>query len=151
MNQKKKIFLLIILCVTTLVTGMFLIKTGVQTISKTQTKLQNEKNSNNIKEFEKELIILTEEENELKIELNNEFQTNGNSEKYTEIENKLKEISEDKTEIEFEISKTKNGYYDNQSGINESITSGLVYIIPGILLCIGTFMLVIVTIKKISE
>lgn len=151
MNKKIEIIIIFLICLVSLIGGILLIKHGAETIAKTQIKFQDEKNQKNIEELEKKYNALSTQEEELKADLDKEFQINGNSEKYLEIENKIKKISEDKTEIDFEISKTKNGYYDNKAGINESIPSGIIYILPGIILCIISFILVVITIKKVSE
>lgn len=151
MNKKLKVLLLCLACIVSLIGGLSLIKHGAQTIAKTQAEFQDKKNNKNIKEFEKQYDALTIQEQELNIELDNEFQSNGESEKYTELNSELKNIANKKKAIEFEISKIKNGYYDNKAGMNESIPSGLIYIIPGIILCMLSFILVIISIKKISE
>lgn len=147
-NMKKRIFATITLFVITLASGCLLIKQGIEKAEETKIKIQEEKNNKNIKKLENKNAALIIQENELKLELKAEEKQNGTSDKYYEINNKIKKISEEKTKIEFEISKIKNGYYNNQSGLNESVASGLIYIFPGIVLCISSFIILITRIKK---
>lgn len=148
MNKKVQIIVAILLFIVTLAGGCLLIKQGINKVEETRIKIQNEKNNKNIKELEEKNDALVTQEKELNNELEAEKKQNGTSDKYYEIENKLKKISEDKLKIEFEISKIKNGYYNNQSGLNQSVTSGLIYIVPGIILCISSFIIIISKLKK---
>ncbi len=146
--MNRKIIIAIILFVVTLASGCLITKVGIDTVRETKTKIQEEKNSKNIKELEAKNETLLSQEKELKLELEQEKKINNTSEKYYELENKIKKISEDKVKNEFEISKIKNGYYDNQSGINESLGSGLIFIIPGIVLFMTSFFILIIGVKK---
>lgn len=148
MKRKTKIIITILLFIITITSGTFLIKIGIDTARETKIKIQEETNNQKIEKLEIEKEALNTQEKILKQEQLEEYSNNRESEKYSELENELKKITEDKKGLDFEISKIKNGYYNNEAGMNKSITSSLLYITPGIILCISSFIIIIFGIKK---
>lgn len=148
MKRKTKIIITILLFIITITSGVFLIKIGIDTARETKIKIQEETNNQKIEKLEIEKEALNTQEKILKQEQLEEYSNNRESEKYSELENELKKITEDKKGLDFEISKIKNGYYNNEAGMNKSITSSLLYITPGIILCISSFIIIIFGIKK---
>lgn len=153
-TQHKNIKYLIIgifLFVAILGTGGFLIKKGITVANETKETEQTKTNEENIAELEKEKEELLPQESKMKASVNEEFKKNGFTEEYYNLENKRKKISERITEIEFEISKIKNGYYDNKASIDEGVKKGIPFIFPGIAFCIASFVIIIIFIKKSSS
>ncbi|MGN1371634.1 MAG: hypothetical protein ACI4XM_05120 [Candidatus Coprovivens sp.] len=151
MNKKIKIIIVILLFITTLSSGCLLTKIGITRSIENRQKLQNEKNNKKIEELEKEKETLINEEENLKQEQLKEYNTIGKTTKYTELTDRINKIEEDILKIDFEISKTKNGYYDNASGRNETLLSSLLLVTPGIILIIGSVIIIIFGLKKISK
>lgn len=151
MQRKTRIIITILLFIVTITSGSFLIKVGIDTARETKIKLQEEKNNQKIEKLEIEKEALITQEATLKQEQLEEYSNNGESEKYSELETEIKKITEDKKGLDFEISKIKNGYYNNAAGMNKSVASSLLYITPGIILCMSSFIIVIFGIKKKSK
>lgn len=151
MKRKTRIIITILLFIVTITSGIFLIKVGIDTARETKIKLQEEKNNQKIEKLETEKEALITQEATLKQEQLEEYSNNGESEKYSELETEIKKITEDKKGLDFEISKIKNGYYNNAAGMNKSVASSLLYITPGIILCMSSFIIVIFSIKKKSK
>lgn len=151
MQRKTRIIITILLFIVTITSGSFLIKVGIDTARETKIKLQEEKNNQKIEKLEIEKEALITQEATLKQEQLEEYSNNGESEKYSELETEIKKITEDKKGLDFEISKIKNGYYNNADGMNKSVASSLLYITPGIILCMSSFIIVIFGIKKKSK
>lgn len=151
MQIKTRIIITILLFIVTITSGSFLIKVGIDTARETKIKLQEEKNNQKIEKLEIEKEALVTQEATLKQEQLEEYSNNGESEKYSELETEIKKITEDKKGLNFEISKIKNGYYNNAAGMNKSVASSLLYITPGIILCMSSFIIVIFGIKKKSK
>lgn len=151
MQRKTRIIITILLFIVTITSGSFLIKVGIDTARETKIKLQEEKNNQKIEKLEIEQEALITQEATLKQEQLEEYSNNGESEKYSELETEIKKITEDKKGLDFEISKIKNGYYNNAAGMNKSVASSLLYITPGIILCMSSFIVVIFGIKKKSK
>ncbi len=141
--MKKQRIIAIIIFIVMLFSGIFLTKVGIDTTKNKKEEIQENINNENIKELEEQMASLLKEETNLKEELKTEKDNN----KKTELNNKLNKNKEDKTEVEFEISKIKNGYYDNRAGLNESLFSGLIYMIPGVVLCITSFLVLLLKLK----
>lgn len=151
MKRKTRIIITILLFIVTITSGSFLIKVGIDTARETKIKLQEEKNNQKIEKLEIEKEALITQEAILKQEQLEEYSNNGESEKYSELETEIKKITEDKKGLDFEISKIKNGYYNNAAGMNKSVASSLLYITPGIILCMSSFIIIIFGIKKKSK
>lgn len=150
MNKKTTIILGLLILILSLIGSEFLIEKGIDKVLETKTTLQEKSNNQNISLLEAKKKDLIEEEESLAIEQYEEYAVNGESERYQEISNRLTKINEDKKEIDFEISKYKNGYYDNNASLNKSILSGLIYIIPGTLLFIISLVIIIVIAVKLK-
>lgn len=151
MNKKNLIIIGIIVFIISMICGELLIEKGINQVLATKTRIQVESNNKNISNLESKKEELITQEKTLIQEQTEEFSTNGESDKYKEISSKLTKISEDKKEIDFEISKYKNGYYDNNAGLNQSIFSGMVYVIPGVLVFIIGIVILIGMIKKFKS
>lgn len=151
MKRKTRLIITILLFIVTITSGSFLIKVGIDTARETKIKLQEEKNNQKIEKLETEKEALITQEASLKQEQLEEYSNNGESEKYSELETEIKKITEDKKGLDFEISKIKNGYYNNAAGMNKSVASSLLYITPGIILCMSSFIIIIFGIKKKSK
>lgn len=128
--------------------GIFLMKTGFNVTEKTKVEEQQKTNDENISELEKEKAELEEQEITLRAAESEEFKTNGFSEEYYRIENELSNITDRIVEIEFEISKIKNGYYDNKASIDAGVSKGIYFLFPGIAICISSFVILVIYIKK---
>ncbi len=150
MNKKTTIILGLLILILSLIGSEFLIEKGIDKVLETKATLQEESNNQNISLLENQKEEFIKEEEKLIIEQSEEYNLNGESKKYQEISNRLNKINEEKKEIDFEISKYKNGYYDNNASLNKSILSGLVYIIPGILVFIISLVLLIVIAAKLK-
>lgn len=151
MKRKNRIIITILLFIITITSGVFLIKIGVDTARETKVKIQEETNNQKIEKLETKKEALITQEATLKQEQLEEYSNNGESKKYSDLETEIKKITEDKKGLDFEISKIKNGYYNNEAGMNKSVTSSLLYITPGIILCISSFIIIIFSIKKNSK
>ena len=151
MKRKTRLIITILLFIVTITSGSILIKVGIDTARETKIKLQEEKNNQKIEKLEIEKEALITQEAILKQEQLEEYSNNGESEKYSELETEIKKITEDKKGLDFEISKIKNGYYNNAAGMNKSVASSLLYITPGIILCMSSFIIIIFGIKKKSK
>lgn len=151
MKRKTRLIITILLFIVTITSGSFLIKVGIDTARETKIKLQEEKNNQKIEKLETEKEALITQEASLKQEQLEEYSNNGESEKYSELETEIKKITEDKKGLDFEIFKIKNGYYNNAAGMNKSVASSLLYITPGIILCMSSFIIIIFGIKKKSK
>mgnify|MGYP003295698474 CR=1 FL=1 len=146
--KKKRIITAIIIFVISLSSGLFLIKYGIDKAEEIKIEYQENTNQKNISEKEKskeELLTLKKEKEN---KLTEEEKNNGYSEYYYSLENEIKKIDEQVTEIEFEISKIKNGYYDNKASIDAGVKKGIVFILPGVALLIVSFIIIIINIKK---
>lgn len=146
--KKKRIITAIIIFVISLSSGLFLIKYGIDKTEEIKIEYQENTNQKNISEKEKskeELLTLKKEKEN---KLTEEEKNNGYSEYYYSLENEIKKIDEQVTEIEFEISKIKNGYYDNKASIDAGVKKGIVFILPGVALLIVSFIIIIINIKK---
>ena len=151
MNKNIKIIIVILLFITTLSSGCLLTKIGITKSIENRQKLQNERNNKKIEELEREKESLINEEETLKQEQLKECNTIGKTTKYEELTNRINKIEEDILKIDIEISKTKNGYYDNASGRNETLLSSLLLVTPGIILIICSIIIIIFGLKKISK
>lgn len=150
-NKKKYILIGIILFLVILGVGGTLITKGIFVTEETKVSEQEKTNEENIAELEKEKEELLPQESKLKASVNEEFKNNGFSEEYYNLENDRKKISERITEIEFEISKIKNGYYDNKASIDKGVRKGVLFLFPGIAICIASFVVLIIFVKKSSS
>lgn len=150
MNKKITIILGLLILILSLIGSELLIEKGIDKVLETKTTLQEESNNQNISLLEIQKKELIAEEENLIIEQLEERTNNGESKRYQEISNRLTKINEEKKEIDFEISKYKNGYYDNNANLNKSILSGMVYIIPGILVFIISLVIIIVIAAKLK-
>ena len=146
--KKKRIITAIIIFVISLSSGLFLIKYGIDKTEEIKIAYQENTNQKNISEKEKSKEELLTQKKEKENKLTEEEKNNGYSEYYYSLENEIKKIDEQVTEIEFEISKIKNGYYDNKASIDAGVKKGIVFILPGVALLIVSFIIIIINIKK---
>ena len=146
--NKKKIILVIFLFIITLSSGLFLIKYGIDKSEKIKIEYQENTNQKNISEKEKNKEELLTQKKEKENKLTEEQNKNGYSEYYYSIENEIDKLEQQVTEIDFEISKIKNGYYDNKASIDAGVKKGIIFILPGVALLIVSFVIIIINLKK---
>ncbi len=145
--DKKKAITAIILFILTLSSGLFLIKYGIDKTEKIKIEYQENTNKKNISEKEKSKEELLTQKKEKENKLTEEKQ-NGYTDYYYSLENEINKIEEQVTEIEFEISKIKNGYYDNKASIDAGVKKGIIFILPGVALLIISLVIIIINLKK---
>ena len=145
--DKKKAITAIILFILTLSSGLFLIKYGIDKTEKIKIEYQENTNKKNISEKEKSKEELLTQKKEKENKLTEEKQ-NGYTDYYYSLENEINKIEEQVTEIEFEISKIKNGYYDNKASIDAGVKKGIIFILPGVALLIISLVIIITNLKK---
>jgi preprotein translocase subunit SecF len=145
--DKKKAITAIILFILTLSSGLFLIKYGIDKTEKIKIEYQENTNKKNISEKEKSKEELLTQKKEKENKLTEEKQ-NGYTDYYYSLENEINKIEEQVTEIEFEISKIKNGYYDNKASIDAGVKKGIIFILPGVALLIISLVIIIINFKK---
>lgn len=145
--DKKKAITAIILFIFTLSSGLFLIKYGIDKTEKIKIEYQENTNKKNISEKEKSKEELLTQKKEKENKLTEEKQ-NGYTDYYYSLENEINKIEEQVTEIEFEISKIKNGYYDNKASIDAGVKKGIIFILPGVALLIISLVIIIINLKK---
>lgn len=145
--DKKKAITAIILFILTLSSGLFLIKYGIDKTEKIKIEYQENTNKKNISEKEKSKEELLTQKKEKENKLTEEKQ-NGYTDYYYSLENEINKIEEQVTEIEFEISKIKNGYYDNKASIDAGVKKGILFILPGVALLIISLVIIIINLKK---
>ena len=145
--DKKKAITAIILFILTLSSGLFLIKYGIDKTEKIKIEYQENTNKKNISEKEKSKEELLTQKKEKENKLTEEKQ-NGYTDYYYTLENEINKIEEQVTEIEFEISKIKNGYYDNKASIDAGVKKGIIFILPGVALLIISLVIIIINLKK---
>ena len=145
--DKKKAITAIILFILTLSSGLFLIKYGIDKTEKIKIEYQENTNKKNISEKEKSKEELLTQKKEKENKLTEEKQ-NGYTDYYYSLENEINKIEEQVTEIEFEISKIKNGYYDNKASIDAGVKKGIIFILPGVALLIISIVIIIINLKK---
>lgn len=145
--DKKKAITAIILFIFTLSSGLFLIKYGIDKTEKIKIEYQENTNTKNISEKEKSKEELLTQKKEKENKLTEEKQ-NGYTDYYYSLENEINKIEEQVTEIEFEISKIKNGYYDNKASIDAGVKKGIIFILPGVALLIISLVIIIINFKK---
>lgn len=145
--DKKKAITAIILFILTLSSGLFLIKYGIDKTEKIKIEYQENTNTKNISEKEKSKEELLTQKKEKENKLTEEKQ-NGYTDYYYSLENEINKIEEQVTEIEFEISKIKNGYYDNKASIDAGVKKGIIFILPGVALLIISLVIIIINFKK---
>ena len=145
--DKKKAITAIILFILTLSSGLFLIKYGIDKTEKIKIEYQENTNKKNISEKEKSKEELLTQKKEKENKLTEEKQ-NGYTDYYYSLENEINKIEEQVTEIEFEISKIKNGYYDNKAIIDAGVKKGIIFILPGVALLIISLVIIIINLKK---
>ena len=141
--DKKKAITAIILFILTLSSGLFLIKYGIDKTEKIKIEYQENTNKKNISEKEKSKEELLTQKKEKENKLTEEKQ-NGYTDYYYSLENEINKIEEQVTEIEFEISKIKNGYYDNKASIDAGVKKGIIFILPGVALLIISLVIIII-------
>jgi DNA-nicking Smr family endonuclease len=127
--------------------GLFLIKYGIDKTEKIKIEYQENTNTKNISEKEKSKEELLTQKKEKENKLTEEKQ-NGYTDYYYTLENEINKIEEQVTEIEFEISKIKNGYYDNKASIDAGVKKGIIFILPGVALLIISLVIIIINFKK---
>ena len=145
--DKKKAITAIILFILTVSSGLFLIKYGIDKTEKRKIEYQENTNKKNISEKEKSKEELLTQKKEKENKLTEEKQ-NGYTDYYYSLENEINKIEEQVTEIEFEISKIKNGYYDNKASIDAGVKKGIIFILPGVALLIISLVIIIINLKK---
>ena len=145
--DKKKAITAIILFILTLSSGLFLIKYGIDKTEKIKIEYQENTNKKNISEKEKSKEELLTQKKEKENKLTEENQ-NGYTDYCYSLENEINKIEEQVTEIEFEISKIKNGYYDNKASIDAGVKKGIIFILPGVALLIISLVIIIINLKK---
>lgn len=146
--MKNKIIAIVILLVA-LLSGILLIRQGFIEVEETRIELQEKRNQDylNLLRLEKKDLLTKQEE--LKTKRDTEYTKNGKSEEYKSILKELNKVEETIELKDFEISKTLNGYYDNNKlDQNKSVFSGIKFIFPGIIILIIGVITSAIILKK---